>query len=129
MNPIKSISLLVSRPRSSCHFKRALPLIVDCCHPLSQLSKQCTKMTRMMDILCDCRTGRGHNGNKETPSLQERQIFLRTLPAYSLQLRGGKPGRHIAQSVLCESRAVDKGSQINDNIEAKMTVECCDIGL
>ncbi|CAI7666320.1 unnamed protein product [Penicillium viridicatum] len=46
-----------------------------------------------------------------------------------LQLGGGKAGRDIAQSVFRESRAVDKGSQINDSIEAKMTVKCFDIGV
>lgn len=83
----------------------------------------------MRDILCDCRTSRDHDSNKETPCLQEWEIFLRTLPAYSLQLRGVKVGRDIAQSVFCESRAVEKGSQIDNNVEAKTTVECFDIVL
>ena len=131
MNPINSISLPVSRPRSSCHFKSALPLIVDCCHPLSRLSKHSenTRLASIIDILCDCRTSRGHNSNKEAPSLQERQIFIRILPFYGLQLRTGESGRDLVQSVFGESRAIDEGLQIDDNIETKIIVECCDIGL
>jgi hypothetical protein len=42
-------------------------LIVDCCQPLSQRSKEFTQLTDMMHLLGDCRTSRGHNCNQETP--------------------------------------------------------------